>query len=200
MCGYCQSTVVRSGEQLARIGKMAEVFDDYSPLQLYASGRCKDARGRDRGFTVIGRLQYKTASGTWSDWQLAFDDGGTGSLSEDNGAFVLSEPLQTQVALPDAAQMRVGASTAVNGVRYQVASNQPAALMAAQGELPRLPPLGESFDVVELRNDRAEVLSIEYLSQPPGVSLGREVRLEDLALKGLRDQSAREDKIGRAHV
>ena len=38
ICAYCQSTVVRSGEKLARIGKMAELFDDHSPLQLMASG------------------------------------------------------------------------------------------------------------------------------------------------------------------
>lgn len=62
MCVYCQSTVVRDGDTLSRIGKMAEVFDDYSPLQLFVSGRL------EVGFTVTGRLQYKTASGTWSDW------------------------------------------------------------------------------------------------------------------------------------
>ena len=28
VCAYCQSTVVRQGEQLARLGKMAELFDD----------------------------------------------------------------------------------------------------------------------------------------------------------------------------
>jgi hypothetical protein len=39
VCGYCQSTVVRSGEVLTRLGKMAELFDDHSPLQLMASGR-----------------------------------------------------------------------------------------------------------------------------------------------------------------
>lgn len=197
VCGFCQSTVVRSGEQLARIGKMAEVFDDYSPLQLYASGRWTDPQGRNRGFTVVGRLQYKTASGTWSDWPLVFDDGGTGSLGEDNGAFVLSLPLAPvagQPPWPPAAQLRVGATTAVQGVLYQVAANQPAALMAAQGELPRLPALGEAFDVVELRNARGEVLSIEYLAQTPSVTLGREVQLDDLQLKGLRERSVREDK------
>ena len=39
VCGYCQSTVVRQGEVLSRIGKMAELFDDHSPLQIGAAGR-----------------------------------------------------------------------------------------------------------------------------------------------------------------
>ena len=44
VCPYCQSTVVRQGETLARIGKMAELFDDFSPLQLMAAGRSQDQR------------------------------------------------------------------------------------------------------------------------------------------------------------
>ena len=39
ICAYCQSMVVRSGEVLQRLGKMAELFDDHSPLRLMASGR-----------------------------------------------------------------------------------------------------------------------------------------------------------------
>jgi hypothetical protein len=38
VCGFCQSTVVRDGDKLKRLGKMAELFDDHSPLQLQASG------------------------------------------------------------------------------------------------------------------------------------------------------------------
>ena len=53
VCAYCQSTVVRSGEVLSRLGKMAEVFDDHSPLQLQASGRITldgvDTSRMDRG-------------------------------------------------------------------------------------------------------------------------------------------------------
>lgn len=45
ICPYCQSMVVRN-EQLSRVGKMAEVFDDHSPLQLMASGRGADGRGQ----------------------------------------------------------------------------------------------------------------------------------------------------------
>ena len=126
VCGFCQSTVVRDGDTLARVGKMAEVFDDYSPLQLYASGRWQ--RGSSsRGFTVVGRLQYKTANGTWSDWQLAFDDGQPGSLSEDNGAFVLSTPLALRSDAPEARALQVGATTAIDGVSYQVSANARAA-------------------------------------------------------------------------
>jgi hypothetical protein len=189
VCAYCQSTVVRQGETLARIGKMAELFDDFSPLQLFAAGRIDG-----KAFTLVGRLQYGYEGGRWTEWIAAFDGERTGVLSEDNGAFVFAEPFDLLRAAPPAAGLRVGATTAFDGRSYTVASNEQVALVSAQGELPRLPELGRRFAVVELRSDQGEVLSLEYDTDPPGAYLGRSVRLEDLQLTGLRDESAREDK------
>ena len=62
VCPYCQSTVVRQGETLARIGKMAELFDDFSPLQLFASGRIQD-----KPFTLVGQLQYSYTGRRWTE-------------------------------------------------------------------------------------------------------------------------------------
>jgi hypothetical protein len=186
ICGYCQSTVVRQGDVLARVGKMAELFDDHSPLQLFATGTYNK-----RNFTLIGRLQYKATEGTWAEWNALFDDGTSGWLAEDNGAYVFTLPLATQSALPEAAKFRVGARTAINGKPFTVASNLSAQLISAQGELPKLPPLGHAFDVVELRGDSGEVISIDYTQVPPVVSQGTAVQLDDLALKGLKDESTK---------
>jgi hypothetical protein len=188
VCGFCRSTVVREGDHLARLGKMADVFSDFSPLQLLASGRWGD-----RGFTVVGRLLYRYEGGSWTEWQIAFDDGGTGTLSEDNGAFVFSEPLDAGRDLPAAEHLRVGAQTAIQGITYTVAFNQPVSLAAAEGELSHLPPMGQPFPLVELRSASGEVCGLDWGTRPPGVSLGREVRLDDLSLKGLRSESTRDD-------
>src|SRR3954464_10367579 len=143
VCSYCRSTVVRSGETLARVGKMAELFDDHSPLQLMATGRFGD-----KAFTLVGRLQYRSGSGTWSEWQALFDDGSTGQLAEDNGSYVFSFPTTLQREVPDAPRFRLGGTTAVGGKPFTVATNDQATLLSAQGELPRLPPLGQPFAVV----------------------------------------------------
>ena len=188
VCGYCQSTVVRSGEVLSRIGKMAEVFDDHSPLQLFVTGKLND-----RNFTLIGRLQYKTDEGTWAEWNAFFDDGQTGWLAEDNGAYVFAFPADNKSELPTAERFVVGANTTINGKPFSVASKQQAMLISAQGELPKLPALGEKFTVVELRGDD-DVLSIDYGSTPPLVSRGTAVQLDDLQLKGLKDESVKEEK------
>jgi hypothetical protein len=189
VCGFCQSTVVRQGDVLSRIGKMAELFDDHSPLQLFASGTYNK-----RNFTLIGRLQYKTAEGTWAEWNALFDDGQTGWLAEDNGAYVFTQP-NTQVRnMPPADRYVVGKQVGINGKPFSVASNVSAQLISAQGELPKMPPLGQPFDVVELRSASGEVLSIDYTATPPVVSQGTAVLLDDLALKGLKDESVKTEK------
>ncbi len=187
--------VVRKGEVLSRIGKMAELFDDHSLLQLGVSGSWKG-----QGFTLLGRLQYKYGEGTWTEWHAVLADGSSAFLSEDNGAYVFTTAQPVQRDLPAAERFRVGATTAINGQSFSVASNQQVALVAAQGELPRLPELGRSFAMVELRSEAAdakstgEVLSVDYSTQPPSVSMGRSVQLDELKLTGLKDNAAKEEK------
>ena len=208
MCGYCQSTVVRSGDKLARIGKMAELFDDHSPLQLQASG-VWNRGGVKTAFTLVGRLQYKYGEGTWTEWHAVLVDGTSAYLSEDNGSYVFTTPLAAQLDVPEAAGFQLGKSMRLNGRAFSVAANQTVSLISAQGELPHLPKLGEPFVVVELRSEggglgigsgagvgagAGEVLSIDYGTTPPTMSMGAAVLLEDLQLTGLKDESAKEEK------
>jgi len=216
-CVATASMVVRNGDVLQRIGKMAELFDDHSLLQLQASGTFQG-----QAFTLVGRLQYKYAEGTWTEWHALLADGSSAFLSEDNGAYVFGKALATQVAMPPAEKFRVGATTAINGKSYAVASNQSVALISAQGELPRLPVLGAFFAMVELRSQQtagaspgnpeggepgkqggttqrtasgaAQVVGIDYSTQPPAVSMGTAVLLDDLQLTGLQDGSAKDEK------
>lgn len=189
VCGYCRSTVVRDGDVLTRLGKMAELFDDHSPLQLNASGQWQG-----NGFTLVGRLQYQAGTGTWTEWEALLDDGRRASLAEDNGAYVFSLPAKMQRELPTPDRFRVGATTAIAGKPFSIASNDAASLMSAQGELPRLPPLGQPFAMVELRSADGEVLSIDYGAQPPAVSRGRAVMLDELKLTGLRDDMVKQER------
>ena len=76
VCSYCRSTLVREGDALRRIGETAEVFEDHSPLQLGAAGRYLG-----EAFTLVGRLQYGYAEGTWNEWHALFDSGRAGWLS-----------------------------------------------------------------------------------------------------------------------
>jgi endogenous inhibitor of DNA gyrase (YacG/DUF329 family) len=172
---------------------MAELFDDHSPLQLMASGRIT-LDGKEQPFTLIGRLQYKNAAGVWTEWVAFLQDGSMASLGEDNGSYVFTRPMDPGRELPEASRFRVGSTTAINGKPYSVAFSGQASLISAQGELPKLPPLGQPFDMVELRSEDGEVLSIDYGHQPPNVERGKSVLLEDLQLQGLKDESAKDEK------
>jgi hypothetical protein len=185
VCGFCRSTLLRErgaqGDTLSRIGQSAEIFEDYSPLQLGATGRWMGS-----GFAVVGRVQRGSELGNWNEWHLLFDAGGdtprVAWLSEDNGQFVLSLEAPLDEIPPDAPG--VGLPLTLAGQRWQVAAVVQAAVRAAEGELPRPPKPGR---VVELRNAQDEVGSLEYRDgERPVWSVGRAVALADLALQGLR--------------
>ncbi|HEY0955077.1 MAG TPA: DUF4178 domain-containing protein [Roseateles sp.] len=193
VCGFCRSTLLREGEVLERIGQSAEIFEDYSPLQLGATGRWMGS-----GFAVVGRVQRGSELGNWNEWHLLFDAGDTPRvawLSEDNGQFVLS--LESPLNETPPSDPQVGLPLTLAGQRWQVAAVVEAAVRAAEGELPRVPRTGR---VVELRNERDEVGSLEYREDgPPVWSIGRGVQLADLALQGLRS-TAEGDSVAEAKL
>ena len=71
VCGFCRSTLLRDGEALSQIGQSAEIFEDYSPLQLGSTGRWMG-----HGFAVVGRVQRGSELGNWNEWHLLFDASG----------------------------------------------------------------------------------------------------------------------------
>ncbi len=209
VCGYCQSTVVRQGEVLSRLGKMAELFDDHSPLQIGANGHIAATQGgatATQGFVVVGRLQYQADQGVWTEWSVLQDDGQSATLSEDNGSYVYARPRELGRELPDATHFRLGATTAIDGRSFTVTSVAQVMLRAAEGELAHLPALGRPFAMVELRSQgdaggRASagaVLALDYSptlsGRPVAVSLGQAVQLEALAMTGLKPHAEREEK------
>lgn len=185
VCSFCRSTIVRDGEALRRIGQSAELFDDHSPLQLGAAGRYQG-----EPFTLVGRLQYRYAEGTWNEWHALFDSGRSGWLSEDNGRYVFAFDAPLQIAPPPNESLRPGANVVVDGQGWSVASVNAAKLIAAQGELPFKPNLERGFVVADLRNARGEVGTLDY-SDPaqPKWSIGRSIAISELAMTGLAESS-----------
>lgn len=185
VCSFCRSTLLRDGEALARIGQSAELFDDFSALQLGAAGRFQG-----QAFTLVGRLQYAYEGGTWNEWHALFDSGRSGWLSEDNGRFVLGfeAPLEGEVPAPE--ELVPGERRLVANRAWNVASVTRARLLAAEGELPHPPMLQGEFSVADLRNEHDEVGTLDW-SEParPQWSVGRPVALSELAMQGLREGS-----------
>lgn len=188
VCSFCRSTLVRDGETLRRIGRSAELFDDHSPLALGARGQYKG-----EPFTLIGRLQLayadpSGAEGRWTEWHALFDNGRSGSLSEDNGAYVFGFALPSPPGgLPDVMGGPLGGTVIIAQQPWVLASRVQAHVHAMEGEQARMPDMVAAFPVVELRNTAGEVLSIEPQALPPALDVGQSVQLADLKLSGIAD-------------
>lgn len=175
VCGFCRSTLARDGDALRRIGRVAELFDDHSPLQLGAAGR-----HGGQAFTLVGRLQMAYGEGRWNEWALLLDDGRRGWLSEDNGRHVLGfdAPLPAELAERVArsatlatgpalnALWPLGATVPAGGQRWQVASLTEAVVASAEGELPA-PPAPGALRLLELRNPAGQVATVDLGPPPP---------------------------------
>lgn len=185
VCSYCRSTLVRDGQTLRKIGESAALFDDHSPLQLGVRGRYLG-----EAFTLIGRVQWAYAAGSWNEWRALFDNGRTGWLAEDNAVHVLGFDAPVPADAPPVQALQAGLRTMVDGRAWDVASVYPCTWKAAEGELTWVPRQGESLTVVDLRNAQAEVGTLEYRAgRASQWSVGRAVALADLALQGARDRS-----------
>ncbi|MEX8499903.1 DUF4178 domain-containing protein [Leptothrix ochracea] len=179
VCSFCRSTLVREGEALRRIGQSAELFDDHSPLQLGASGKYMG-----EAFTLVGRLQWQSPDARWTEWHALFSNGSGGWLSEDNGAYVFS--FDAELSHPEIASLQAGQDCNLSGQHWSVASVVSATVSAAEGELPHPLPQGAVL-IADLRHEAGEVATLQ--SDVSTVSVGRPVRLAELALQGLREIS-----------
>ena len=65
VCEYCRSIVVRTDVDVKKVGLVADLPDNASPIQLSTEGHYGD-----KGFVVAGRILYQYEQGTWNEWRL----------------------------------------------------------------------------------------------------------------------------------
>ena len=160
VCEYCSSTLLRQGDAVANLGRMAELFEDHSPLQLGVKGQLEGV-----GFTVVGRLQYRHERGAWNEWWARLDDARSFWLSDDNGHYVLTRPVGDQQA-PPFESLKPGQAVRVMGVDYTVASVSRARVVAGRGELPFIVGAGYDARVADLRSPGGGFATLDYSDFP----------------------------------
>jgi hypothetical protein len=186
VCSYCQSLLVRRDVTLEAVGHVAEVPDDFSPLQLNVSGVFDGRR-----FTLIGRIRKAWKQGSWSEWCALFDDQRLGWLAEAQGDLVMTfeRSLDTFSPRPRLESLRraaPGNSFKIDQRRFTVTDVKAVVLLGAEGELMSCPPRGTAMQSIDVRGPGIEFGTIEVTENEATVFTGRFVEFAQCRFSGLR--------------
>jgi hypothetical protein len=183
VCRHCQTAVVRKGVDLEAIGKVAELMDEHSPLQLGATGRYD---GRE--FRIVGRVRWSWADGAWNEWLIDLGSGRSAWLVEAQGQFAVVEPGPRGATIPERASLRLGDKYALGGREYVADDVKQVAAAYVEGELPEATPVGHRKTAADFSAPDGGMASIDYEIKGSGASLwiGAWVPLADLRVDGLR--------------
>lgn len=188
VCGYCRSSLVRTGGVLESMGVAAAVPDDVSPLQIGTRGQWDGAP-----FELIGRVRWRWADGGWNEWLMLFADHSTGWLGEAMGRYMALQAIdhsgmRTGVvrALRDDTLITLGMDATIDRVRYSVTDIKQATCVASEGELPFNAPAGLTMKSVDLMAADGHCASAQKEGGSVAVYVGMYVDLAGLRVTNLR--------------
>lgn len=174
--------VVRTDEYIQRLGEMAALPPDLSPLQLGTRG---DWKGR--GFRLLGRLRLEYEGGSWNEWYAEFSDGANGWVAEAQGFFMLTT-LREAAKLPATPEALRAKSTPplFFDHPYSVVDVKRVTVIAAEGELPEVSKPGSSRINADLSAPGGRCGTLEFHPEGPELYLGEYATFEALKLQELR--------------
>ena len=182
VCESCHSLVGRADGHFHDYGKVAELADIPSPLEVGVQGT-----HQGKPFVVTGRIQIQHAGGgIWNEWYLAFRDGRSwGWLAESQGSYALTYrkqlPAQTELPHVDALDIEDEVTIPGAGLMRVVEIGQ-ATTLGAEGELPFRPQPGETVSYADLSGGAGKVATLDGGEAPPVLYHGRTVTLVQLGL------------------
>jgi len=180
-CEFCHSILVRTDVDLKKVGEVADLRPDASPIQIGTEGIYQN-----KNFVVIGRIMYEYEAGGWNEWHVVYNDSTNGWLSDAQLEYDLSWQAQPAPPLPQAHNVQRGNSYEFNDKTYIATSITKAHYKGVQGELPF--QYWDKSDVMfaDLRTPDGDFATIDYSDHPPLLFLGRAVDFNDLHFKNLR--------------
>jgi hypothetical protein len=200
ICSYCRSAVARTDRDLKDLGKVAEIVETGSPLDVGLRGKWKDVP-----FELTGRAQLgHEMGGQWDEWYATFSNGWLGWLAEAQGRFYLTfqYPIPEGVQLPAFEQLQLGQP--VQGLPWPtpliVAETGRATALGAKGEIPYLLTPGETYYYADLSGVDQSFGPLDYNESPPLIFLGQQVTLAELGITTTRAPEKEERRVGAAHL
>ena len=161
---------------------MADLPPDSSPIQIGTEGVYEN-----RPFVVVGRIMYEYEFGGWNEWNIVYNDGTYGWLSDAQLEYDISFSFTPPMPLPSSHQMKRGQKFTWNNREFEATNLTNANYRGVEGELPF-----EYWDkhrmlFADLRSTAGDFATIDYSEDPPLLFLGRAVPFEDLHFKNLRE-------------
>src|SRR5215203_2054327 len=200
ICSYCRSAVARTDRELKDLGKVAELVETGSPLQVGLRGKWKD-----EPFELTGRAQLgHEMGGQWDEWYATFSNGWLGWLAEAQGRFYITfqYPVPEGVQLPTFEQLQLGQP--VPGLPWptplMVAETGRATALGAEGEIPYLLTPGETYYYADLSGVNQSVGTLDYNQAPPLIFLGQQATLAELGITTTRAPEREERRVSAAQV
>jgi hypothetical protein len=177
VCPYCNSVVGRGDRGLESLGKVADLVETASLLDVGLKGRYDNVP-----FDLVGRTQFKhPAGGVWDEWYAAFADGRWGWLAEAQGRLYMTFERPVPAGLPGYDELRLGQTVAVgDGLELAVAEKQRGQTASAKGEIPYRVVPGAIIPFADLTGPRGEFGTIDYSGDQPALYVGRQVTLDEL--------------------
>ncbi len=180
-CEFCKSILVRSDVDIKRVGVVADLPPDASPIQILTEGSWNG-----RSFQIIGRIIYEYDLGVWNEWHAVFSDGTSGWISDAQANYAISF-IQPPQGLPSPNEAFRGAHFTFNNVDFEVTSRTVAMYRGVQGELPFQFWDKSQVSFIDLRSRGREFATLDYSENPPLLFLGQSVDYEELNLKNVRE-------------
>lgn len=180
-CEFCRSILVRTDVDLKKVGQVADLPQDSSPIQIGTEGQYQN-----KPFVVVGRILYEYENGGWNEWHIVYNDGKSGWLADAQLEYDLSFQAQPPGPLPQVQQLDREATFRWGNGNYRVTSITRAHYKGVQGELPFEYWDKQDMVFADLRTTSGEFATIDYSENPPLLFMGRPVEFDDLHFKNLR--------------
>ena len=180
VCSFCKSILVRTDVNLAKVGQVADLPPDSSPIQMGTEGVYNK-----KAFVTIGRIIYEYELGTWNEWNLMINDGTNGWLSDAQDEYVVTFAAPGRT-LPENRRVNLGQKCIWDGDTYTVTTLTEAHYRGVEGELPF--PYWDKEDVwfADLATGSGKFATLDYSDEQPALYLGEAVEFNDLKLRNLR--------------
>ena len=162
VCAYCQTLILREGEDLRAIGKTAVLPFDVSPIQLGTTIEADGIR-----FTVVGRVRWGWTDGSWNEWMLQGGDGQTRWLGEAMGSFMVLKELPAVLDAPlakafaEGQPIARGATFDAAGRSFRASDIKQAQCLGGEGDLPFPTPTDWTVTSIDFRSQDGAALNLQ---------------------------------------